>query len=217
MRIPTVLAPALYVFVFSVFMTDVSAMEQLADEELSTINGTEGVQLTLRLRNNVDSTGNPIGCSGGLNPCRMGLEFSGREGIWLMLKDYYGVLELNDIRMEGALLPSAGSGRGNPERFQDASGNCLVNEVAGICTPQDMQAVRLTYPASKGFAEYNDLNLLVNIGRTALEFDDSVTGTPGYMRDQAAGSVLGFRMADSMSLNAPSRSRFDGTAYVFGF
>ncbi|MFN3712123.1 MAG: DUF6160 family protein [Alcanivoracaceae bacterium] len=188
-----------------------AAMEPLDDVELSDVSGAEGVQLTLRLRNNVDSTGSPIGCSGYLNPCRMGIEFAGREGVWLMLKDYYGVLGINDIRLEGDILPVSNTPYFNASRFLGADGGCLV----ASCNPIGMQAVRISYPFSKLVGQYEDFTLLMNIGRTSLEFDDGLT--PGYMRDAASGSVLGFRMADSQGLNAPSRARFDGVAYVFGF
>lgn len=196
------------------------ALEPVSDDELASVTGAEGIQLTLRLRNNIDASGVPRGCTGNLNGCRMGLEFSGREGIWLMLKNYYGNLEINDIRMEGDVLPPDPTPYANPDRFRsltdsDSSdgndGDCLVSD----CDPSDLQAVRISYPFSKGDGEYNDLNLLVNIGRVALEFDDGTT--PGYLRDAASGSALGFRMADSEALNAPSRSKFIGEAYVFGF
>tara|TARA_Y100000588_G_scaffold220704_3_gene234601 strand:+ start:1126 stop:1749 length:624 start_codon:yes stop_codon:yes gene_type:complete len=189
----------------------VHALEPVNDDELATVTGAEGVQLSLRLRNNLDGNGAPRHCTGSLNGCRMGLEFAGREGIWLMLKDYYGALEINDIRLEGDVLPGTATSYADPDRFLSLTGDCLVND----CDPSGLQAVRVSYPASKGPGEYNDLNLLVNIGRTALEFDDGTT--PGYMRDVAGGSVLGFRMADSQTLNAPSRSKFMGNAYVFGF
>ncbi len=188
------------------------SMEPLEDEHLADISGAEGVQLTLRLRNNVDSNGNPGACSGYLNPCRLGIEFAGRDGIWLMLKDYYGVLEINDIRLEGDLLPSTNTTYFDADQFLGTDGACLVS----ACNPAGKQAVRISYPFNKGVGQYQDFNLLMNIGRTALEFD-SGPATPGFMRDDAAGSVLGFRMADSQGLNAPSRARFDGVAYVFGF
>lgn len=192
-------------------MVPAFAMEPMEDDQLASVSGQEGVQLTLRLRNNVAANGTPIGCSGLLNPCRMGLEFSGREGIWLMLKDYYGVLAINDIRLEGDLLPAVNTGFQDASRFLGTSGSCLISG----CDPRGKQAVRITYPFSKAIGQYNDFTLLMNIGRTALEFDNGAT--PGYMRDAASGSVLGFRMADSSALNAPSRARFDGAAYVFGF
>lgn len=192
-----------------------SALEPMTDDSMAEIAGQEGVQLTLRLRNNVDVNNQPIGCTGLLNPCRMGIEFAGREGVWLMLKDYYGFLEINDVRLESAMLPGVSTGYADPDRFRSLSGACLI---AG-CSPNGLRAVRVFYPFSKGVGEYNDFNLFVNLGRAALEFDNTATSpaTPGYMRDAASGSVLGFRMADSAALNAPSRSRFDGNAYVFGF
>lgn len=195
------------------------AMEPVSDEQLGEISGAEGVQLTLRLRNNVDANFAPLGCSGTLNNCRMGLEFSGREGIWLMLKDYYGYLEINDVRLESSILPATSTSFADSTRFLSLDGtSCLIpGKSVAQCLPTSLRAVKVGYPNNKGPGEYNDLNLLVNIGRTALEFDDAGSGTPGYMRDVATGSVLGFRMADSTELNAPSRSRFNGTAYVFGF
>ncbi|MEE4250499.1 MAG: hypothetical protein V2I38_07910 [Alcanivoracaceae bacterium] len=187
------------------------SMEPLEDDGLAMISGSDGVQLTLRLRNNVDSDGNPMGCSGFLNPCRLGMEFSGRDGIWLMLKDYYGFLSINDMRLESGVLPSAWTGHQDASRFEGIDGSCLLTG----CDPRGSQAVRISYPMFKAVGEYRDFSLLVNIGRTALEFSD--ISTPGYMKDAATGSALGFRMADSNALNAPSGARFDGTAYVFGF
>lgn len=189
-------------------------LQPLNDDALADVVAQEGVQLTLRLRNNVDTANNPINCTGILNPCRMGIEFSGREGIWLMLKDYYGFLEINDIRLESAELPSTFTGYEDPDRFLSLSGTCLLTG----CDPRGLRAVRVSYPFNKGAGQYNDFNIFLNIGRVALEFDNASNPLePGYMRDAASGSVLGFRMSDSTALNAPSRSRFDGTAYVFGF
>lgn len=192
------------------------AMDPVTDESLDAIHGTGGVQLTLRLRNNISESGAPeANCFGGLNPCRMGIEFSGRNGIWLMLKDYYGVLEINDILLDGAELPVANTTYLDESRFRNQQGACLI----GSCNPAGTKALRVRYPFSKGQGQYEDMMLFVNIGRTALEFDDIATDpvTPGYMRDNASGSVLGFRMSDSAGLNSPSRAKFMGDAYVFGF
>ena len=200
------------VLVFSMACSAMAlALEPMADGDMSRITAQEGMQLTLRLRNNVDESFNPVGCSGLLNPCRMGLEFAGRDGIWLMLKDYYGYISFNSMRLDGTVLPSTATGYGDPDRFLALDGSCLVSG----CDPRGLQAVKVHYPNAKGVGEYNDLVLLTNIGRTALEFDNG--GTPGYQRDAATGSVLGFRTADSSGLNAPARARFDGNAYVFGF
>lgn len=194
------------------------AMEPVDDAQLSRITGQQGAQLTLQLRNNVDENLAPMGCTGLLNPCRMGIEFAGREGIWLMLKDYYGYLEINDIRLTSSTLPTTATAFANTQRFlsQGATPACLIaGKSVANCLPTGSLAMKVSYPASGAVGTYNDFNLFMNIGRTALEFDDGAT--PGYMRDAANGSVLGFRMSDSTSLNAPSRSKFMGDAYVFGF
>lgn len=189
----------------------VKALEPMTDMDLEQVSGREGMQLTLRLRNNVDESLNPVGCSGSLNACRMGLEFAGRDGIWLMLKDYYGYISFNSIRLDGAEMPSSYTGFEDADRFLGLDGSCLI----ASCDPRSLKAVKVSYPFSKAVGEYDDMLLLMNIGRTALEFDDGAT--PGFQRDAASGSVLGFRMSDSSSLNAPARARFDGSAYVFGF
>ncbi|MDF1821186.1 MAG: hypothetical protein P1U64_06435 [Alcanivoracaceae bacterium] len=194
-----------------IFALRAQALEPMTDTDLEQVSGQEGMQLTLRLRNNVDELLNPVGCSGPLNPCRMGLEFAGRDGIWLMLKDYYGYISFNSIRLDGSELPASYTSYEDADRFLGLDGSCLV---AG-CDPRSLKAVKVTYPFSKAVGEYDDMLLLMNIGRTALEFDDGPT--PGYLRDAASGSVLGFRMSDSTSLNAPAKARFDGSAYVFGF
>lgn len=187
------------------------ALEPLSDVDLSEFDAQQGVQLTMNLRNNLDSNNNPIGCTGNLNPCRMGLEFSGRDGIWLMLKEYYGYMSFNQMRLESSQLPAANTGYQDADRFRALDGTCLLTG----CDPRGLLVVKVSYPNNKAVGEYNDFNLFMNIGRAALEFDSGLT--PGFDRDVATGSVLGFRMSDSSALNAQAKSRFDGNAYVFGF
>lgn len=187
-------------------------MQPLDDASLAAVEGRAGIQLTLRLRNNVTQDGTPINCSGTLNPCRFGLEFADRSGIWLMMKDYYGSFSINDIRLEGTNLPSVNTGYQDSDRF-------LANDLAAClipgCDTRGRQALNIFYPGNKGAGVYNDLTFFVNVGRVALEFDDGAT--PGFQRDVATGSVLGFRASDSSGLNSPNRARIEGNAYVFGF
>jgi hypothetical protein len=193
-------------------VVSIGTMKPLDDDSMAAIDGRSGIQLTLRLRNNVSDTGAPIGCSGTPNPCRFGLEFADRAGIWLMMKDYYGSFSINDIRLEGTTLPAVYTGYQDSTRFlaNDLS-TCLI---AG-CDPRGQQALNIFYPGNKGAGVYNDLTFFVNVGRVALEFDDGAT--PGFQRDAATGSVFGFRAADSAALNAPNRARIEGNAYVYGF
>lgn len=187
------------------------ALEAISDEGLSGVTGQEGIILEIKVRNNFTEGNSPIACSGNLNNCRMGLEFSARDGIWLMLKEYYGNFHLKDLRIDIASLPASNTAYFDSDRFRDGSGTCLV---AG-CNPAGDTAVKFTYPGADGVGVYDDFYSFVNIGRAALEYDSGAT--PGYMRDAATGSVFGFRLSDSSAPNAQAQARFLGEAYVFGF
>lgn len=187
------------------------AMEPLVEEEMSSIYGQEGVIFDVDFQNNVNDSGDPINCAGNLNPCRFGLEFADREGIWLMFKEFYGTLRIAGMRVDVDFLPEDWTGFEDVDRFKDTSGGCLIES----CDPRGRTALKITYPENKGVGVYDDLRTFFNIGRTALEFDSGPT--PGYDRDVASGSFLGYRLSDSSGANAEARARFVGTGYVFGF
>lgn len=189
------------------------AMQPMDELDMSEVTGGEGVIFDIALLNNVDEARNPINCEGLLNPCRFGLEFAEREGIWLMFKELYGSLVLTDMRVDVGFLPGVASGYGDPDRFRGEDGSCLISD----CDPRDTPALLITYPENKGVGEYEDMRTFFNIGRAALEYDDTVSGVPGYQRDVATGSFLGYRISDSSGPNAEARVRFRGTGYVFGF
>ena len=193
-------------------LVEAEGLEPLQDNELQLISGGDAIQLTVRLRNNVDDSNNPIGCvPGTLNPCRLGLEFTDREGKWLMLKEFYGTIAIEDMRLQGATLSTSNSSYRDISRFEAPDGTCLLSG----CSPNGLTAIMLTYPNAKGAGEYNDMTTFLNIGRMALEFDDS--GTPGYMLDNNPGSALAFRVSDSGSTNGSMQMRFDGSALIYGF
>lgn len=206
--------------------TDVSAtvsMQPLDDAELAAASGRQGILLDIAVRNNVDAANNPIGCNpvvGTPNPCRLGLQFVGRETVWLMFKEFYGTLKLQDIQMDVAFLPTANSGFRNVARFQDSAGACLIPLAGGVCTPEGYFALGFRYPraAARALGIYNDVVSFLNVGRIALE--QNVVGPPaveGYMRDTSLNAVVALRMADSGGINAAAQMRVDGNAYVYGF
>ncbi len=187
-------------------------MVPLNDNELQSVTGGDAIQLTLRLRNNVGEDNAPdIACGGTPDPCRMGLEFVAREGNWLVLKEFYGSLAIEDVRLEGAYLSNSGSSYRDLSRFEDADGNCLLSP----CNPDGLPAIQMDYPFAKGPGEYRDMHTFLNIGRMAVEVDDGAT--PGFMLDNNPGSALAFRMSDSASANGDMQMRFDGRAFLYGF
>ena len=188
-----------------------NAMEPLTESDLGEVIGGEGVIFDISLLNNVDEDRNPINCDGLLNPCRFGLEFAEREGIWLMLKELYGSLVISDMRVDVGFLPETPTGFGDLSRFLGRDGDCLVEN----CDPRGGAALLITYPENKGVGEYEDMKTFFNIGRAALEYDQG--GIPGYQQDAATGSFLGYRISDSSGPNAEAGVRFRGTGYVYGF
>lgn len=193
-------------------------LASLSETELADVTGQQGVLLNLKLRNNVDASLAPIGCTavvGTPNPCRMGLEFAARTGTWLMFKEYYGTLQLKDMRLDIGFMPSSPTVHANAARF-DANGSSACNTpLLSGCSPAGRPALLLSYPGADAPATYDDMLTFLNIGRVWLEFDAGTT--PGHSRDTTLNSAFGVRMSDSRSLNSPAHSRFRGEAYVYGF
>lgn len=206
-------------------------MTSLDEAEMSGVSGAQGVVLELKLSNNIDpETFNSIGCTmsvGAPNPCRMGLEFAARSGIWLMMKEYFGLLHLKDLRMDVAFLPGTNTGYYDANRFKDVLGNNLLPGANPINQP----AIQLRYPATDAQGTYDDFLSYLNVGRLWLEYDQGAT--PGYDRDTSTDSAFSMRLADSVGTNlvpdpenppnvmlsnhSPAKMRFWGNAYVFGF
>jgi hypothetical protein len=197
----------------------------LNDQEMAAQDAREGVLLNLSLLNNMtrNSSGALVPdsqCTASItaNPCRMGLEIAQR-GTWFMAKEFYGSLQIKDLRMDSGFLPTTPSGFQNYERFKDkdTGGNCLLSGNPAGCNPAGMAAIQAGYPSSNDLTPtvYDDILSFMNIGRTWLEFTNGPT--EGYMRDTSPNSVFGIRLSDSRALNEPAHMRFRGTAYVFGF
>lgn len=196
-------------------------MSGLSEEDLAAVSGQQGMLLNLNLRNNVNASLAPIGCNavvGTPNPCRMGLEFAARAGTWLMMKEFYGTLQLKDLRIDIGFMPAAATTYANPARF-DAGGNAAcTSPLLPSCSPVGRPALTLSYPGADSPGTYDDMLTFLNIGRVWLEFDTTGTPvTPGYARDTSLNSAFGIRMSDSRALNEPAHMRFLGKAYVYGF
>jgi len=215
----------------------VEAMEPLSDRALGDVRGQDGVLLSLDLTNNFNTQTGEHRCGelGELNDCRWGLEFADREGVWLMLKDYYGHLTISDFRIDAEFLPSTATSFADYSRFSNEEGRCLLTGQMGACAASDLAglpALIMGYsdPDPNDDQRPVNVSLFFNIGRLGLEYDSSTPVganlpvacggaadcVPGYMRDTGV-SVLGMRLSNSQGPNAAAQARFDGRAYVFGF
>lgn len=189
----------------------VSALESMAEAEMSTVTGQEGIALDLQFGVNMepDTNGDFViapglgGCSGNVE-CRLALEFEGRPGKWLVIKDYFGYMEFNSLQLDAATLPGGSSPHADATPFQDEGGSCIL---AG-CNPNGLPALQVGYPSVQPAG--HDFGMYLNMGRVAAEF-----GATGYLLDNASGSVLGFRATDVAG--GAATMDIDGQMYIYGF
>lgn len=192
------------------------AMQPLDDAQLAGVTGREGIALDLSLGVNMepDDNGDFVISSGlgdcdGNVECRLALEFQGRPDKWLVLKDYHGFMEFNNLELDATTLQNSDSPHRDDQPFRDAveGGSCLLSG----CDPNGLPALQIGYPDTQPAA--NDFSMFVEVGRLAAEFDSGTT--PGYMRDAASGSVLGFRA--SRVGGGAAAMNIDGHMMVYGF
>ncbi|MCK0154541.1 hypothetical protein MWU49_12555 [Alcanivorax sp. S6407] len=211
------------------------SLEPLNDAEMGAVTGQNAIQLTVKMHNNVIATNDNNHVRGnhcvpdtnGYSPCRLGMEFVDKERNWLVMKQFYGYLNLTDIRFEGVTLPASNTAYHDPDRFKRADGSCMI---AG-CNPKSLAAIEMSYPSSKGPGQYLDMQTFLNIGAMVVETNnpgatysdgsnphrpDAVTDY-GFMRDQTQGVANAFRISDSSGPNANMQVRFDGSTLIYGF
>lgn len=213
-------------------------LEPLEDEELASVIGREGVSLDFEYRYNADGEGNPLASldnceqnmSGGPNPCSMAITVNNREGMWVMLKDMYGVQKINSLWLDGGgfvkdgddlLLEYAGTSHAlsnnhpDPERFQDGSGGCLLPGKSGNdCLADGLLGLVLQYEGEHDTFE-EDVTWHLHIGRATVQFQDETTPEiKPYMQDNP-GSFLTYQIRDFHQNEA--MIDYDGRVIMFGF
>ncbi|MFZ5722974.1 MAG: hypothetical protein ACOY33_04875 [Pseudomonadota bacterium] len=213
------LPPAAFAAVDRVAGADqVGSMVELTDGVLQGITGQEGVSLDIELRMNTDAAGVPLSslssCAGNNNPCKLALAFNNRPDKWLMLKDYYGTINIPKLYINKTTAPATVSAYKDLTRFQDSAGNCLLGAgKSGNCVDADIQshpALKLSSPGVTGTFE-NDILANLFIGRVAIE-----TGATGYNND-ANGTFLGLQLRDTSTSAPQARIDIDGHLALFGF
>lgn len=187
------------------------AMQPLAEDEMEAVTGQVGVALLLDLRINADENGAPLAslssCSGNGNPCRLAFKIANREsgsGEWLVLKDTWGRLFVDNLNIDGSFNPAGGTAYDNPDRFKDNGGTCLL----AACEPANLPALKLSFGGATTSFE-NDIRIGLNLGRVAFEY-----GSTGYAAD-ANGGFLGLQVR-STTQNY-THIDIDGAMRVYGY
>ncbi len=233
----------LWLLLFLPAIATASGMRTLSDSELSEVSGREGVVISFDYYLNSEKTndkatdGQVLGayCGASSLNCRFTWQIAGRgegeqgsyAGEWLVYKDGYASLSVNELSLDAAFLGDASSPAwvndafiaGN-KRFQDVDGSCLLE---GGCTVANMMltpALRTHYSNTSGSYNpldgttngYNDVLLGMHIGGLAVEYDAGAV--PGYNRNDQ-GSFMGLSIRDN---NGPRAGiAFGGDFYMYGF
>lgn len=209
----------------------------LDDAELSQVTGREGIAIAIEAWINADVNANPVGTgcvsSGGnytdgvAEACRLAIGLNNRAGEWLVLKDWFGKISIPVVQLDasctsgtlgvgGCTGGTSTTNYDNLSRFNDQSGNCLINPHAGTCVAADVNnlpALQFSAPGN-GTTFENDILWKFNVGGVSVEYDSG--GTPGYARD-VNGSFLGVRMSDTAQAQGMARFDIDGTFKLIGF
>lgn len=198
-------------------------MMALDDGSLAAVSGREGIAVDLELRVNTDSAGAPLSslsyCYGNNNPCRLAFQFHNRGsggGEWIVWKDFFGTMKINNLWIDAGQTPSSGSG------YQDTVANnrfmggalgttCLLDssKTAATCHEAARNKPMLAQRFNNGAA--GGIQLFMNLGRVATEY-----GTTGYNSD-FRGSSLGVLIGDTSSRYAPAQMKIGGKVGLYGF
>ena len=202
---------------------NVTALETMADAELSSATGQEGIGLQMELRINSDQYGNALtsgnpgdrgmlaanagdftNCGSTTNfssiGCRMALKFANQSnggGEWLVLKNFYGRIVMPLIYIDAGLTASAATPYVDLNRFKDKNGVPL------LASPNNIPLVQISYPK-----EIEIWNL--TIGGVSMEH-----GATGYLN--ADSSTVGGMKISNSAPNLPATINLQGSIGIFGF
>lgn len=206
---------------------NVMALETMADAELSSATGQEGIGLQMELRINSDQFGNALtsgnpgdrgmlaanaadftNCGSTSNfsstGCRLALKFANQNngnpgdlGEWLVLKNFYGRIVMPLIYIDAGLTPNAATPYVDLSRFKDKNGAPL------LASPNNIPLVQISYP--KDIEIWN-----LTIGGISMEH-----GATGYLNADSS-TVGGIKISNSAP-NLPATINMQGSIGIFGF
>ncbi len=223
-----------------------AGMQTLSDADMGHVLGQDGLAINLEFRINAKADGDPVDASecptvGGLTggaSCRLAINLADRDGIWIVMKSYRGILKLTNIRLDASVFGGStihrdittymgGYDPNNKPAIRLTAGN-WANTAGANCELAPTSASCNTYLNTPS---YNDATLALSIERLTAEFDAG--GQPGYLLDNVAGAPLALRFAHGVGLvpdpdnppdvkvgpytNTPAQIRMDGRLQVHGF
>lgn len=223
----------------SASLAHASELQPLDDGDLGQVVAREGVSLDFFYRMNANEDGSPVAAlndcqtegAGNPNPCAIAITVDQRPGMWVMMKDMYGVQKVNSLWMDGGRMEDDGgtlklrtvhglsdlsNRHADPTRFHDESGNCMLKPgaVGNDCNVSNLPALVMQYGNTDGSFLQPDVEWSLNIGRVTVQYD--VGATPAYMLDQP-GSFMSYKIGDFRGVNHPAEIFYDGAVLMYGF
>lgn len=210
------------------------ALQSLTDEDLGNVAAQQGIAFNMEFRINSQADGSAVpssecpdvaGLTGGKS-CRLALYLADHDGMWIVMKNYRGIIKLNNIRIDASNLPAANSSRRDITSYLggfDPNGKPAIQLTTGpwgVASAGGTNLTSATYYTYLNQSSYNDFSLSMDVSRMTLEFDcgaavggtiyasgcssatagwDGVDRVPGYLRDAITGSAISLRVAKGIS------------------
>lgn len=167
-------------------------------------------------------------CDGLMNPCSLGITVNNRPGMWVMLKDMYGIQKINNFWIDGretqdvARVPAVA----DMNRFVEGEGASATCVLPGRTTSNcfadspSLPSLAMQYgPASgDGFDTFEaDVEWHLYIGRVAVQYDDQDPSLgPAYLpANDQPGSFMSYQITDMHQKAA--KFDYDGRVVMFGW
>lgn len=208
------------------------ALESMPDADLADATAQEGIALQLEIRVNADAKGNAlttgysnvtglasaaVANSTDFTNCASETDFSsvgcrvawttpnrgsGATQKWLVVKNWYGMLNVPLLWLDGGLTPNAATAYADLTRFRDKNGVPL------IASPNNMHYIKLQLQ--------DDIQFNWNMG--GLSFEKGATGYLTNSRPSLGGLRLGNSANDGLTtMTTTGSASIKGTVGLFGF
>jgi hypothetical protein len=162
-------------------------MQALSEQEMSEVDARQGIAMNVAFRINAQADGSSVpaaecpdvaGLTGG-SSCRLAISLADAMGMWIVMKNYRGILNLNNIRIDASNLPSAWT--------VHTSGGVNQSPYLAGFDPRGKPAIQLSSgnwavayangPASAAYygflnqSAYNEMAVMLDIKKLSAEFD----------------------------------------------
>lgn len=170
------------------------------------------------------------------NACSLAIATNNRPGLWVILKDMWAVLKMNNFWIDGGRVSVVGgqyklslpgsstfttpfdlsNANADETRFYGQSNDCLLaGRTAGVdCNMNGLPALVMQYDPLNKTNNKADVTWHLHIGRVAMQGKADNSGTPAYMLDQP-GSFMSYQVSDFNQNEA--KLHYGGRVLMFGF